>query len=378
MAKVLDWRRSEDLRDVVHLSVQALVEGQLVAFPTETSYELVANAIKPEAIERIMQILPADYGKATLMMRSPEEATDFAPDFSPVAKRMAARGWPGPLTLDVSDSHPDSLVRQLPETAQSLLLAPNGRIALRIPMHDAINQVAKMADGPLIMVPAKNGQGKLVVSTDQLDTRNLCLVVDDGLTQYQDEPTVIHVDGNRCSITQAGVIDAKALGGLSQMIVLLVCTGNTCRSPMAEAMMQAKMEKKFATQFANSTTKPIVACSAGISAMAGGRASTEAVRAMQDKGLDLQHHESCPLNQRLVERADLILTMTSSHRQAILSRWPSFANKTFPIAMDGEEISDPFGGPIDLYRACADQLNDCLDRWLETIDESMLAVWENS
>ncbi len=378
MAKVLDWRRSEDLRDVVHLSVQALVEGHLVAFPTETSYEFVASAIKPESIERLMQVLPAGYGKVTLMMRSPEEASDFAPDLSPVAKRIAVRGWPGPLALEVSDGHPDSLVRQLPESAQALLSAPDGRIALRIPMHDALNQVAKMAVGPLIMAPARNAQGKLVVSAEQLDTRNLCLVVDDGLTQYQGEPTVIRVDGNRCKIFRKGVIEPEALGGLSQLIVLLVCTGNTCRSPMAQAMMQSKLETKFSTLFSASSIKPAVACSAGISAMAGGRASIEAVNAMQEKGLNLQRHESSPLSQRLVERADMILTMTSSHRQAIVSRWPNLANKTFPISMDGGEISDPFGGPIEMYRACASQLDRCLDHWLEKIDESMLAVWEDA
>jgi protein-tyrosine phosphatase len=377
MGKVLDWRRAEDLRDVVHLSVQALVEGHLVAFPTETSYEIAASAIKPEAIERLTQVLPPDFGKVTLMMRSASEALDFAPDLSPVAKRIASRGWPGPLALEVADTHADSLVRQLPEATQALLSAPDGRVALRLPQHDAVLQVAKMAVGPLIMVPARTAQGKLVVAANQLNAAPFRLIVDDGLTQYQGEPTVVRVDENRCRIVRPGVLEPERMTSYSQLVILLVCTGNTCRSPMAQTMLQAKLRAKFPKQFEDNAVPPAVSYSAGISAMAGSGASIEAVNAMQEKGLDLSRHKSTPLNQNLVESADLILTMTNNHRQAILGRWPHLASKTFPIGTGGREISDPYGGPLELYRACANQLEACLDAWLEKIDESMLPVWTN-
>ena len=98
-----DVRSAEDTRDVVHRAVQALVEGELVAIPTETVYGLAASAMSESAVERLL----AAKGRAAdqplaLAVRSAEEALDYVPDMCSLGQRLARRCWPGPITLVLS------------------------------------------------------------------------------------------------------------------------------------------------------------------------------------------------------------------------------------------------------------------------------------
>ena len=115
--------------------------------------------------------------------------------------------------------------------------------------------------------------------------------------------------------------------------------------------------------------------SAGIAAMSGGHASLEAVRVMQERGIDLSRHESQPLTDRLVRFADLILTMASSHREAILAQWPQAAAHTHVLGGESGDVADPIGGTADLYRRCAQQIEAYLNPWFEKLDlDSILAT----
>src|SRR3954452_10398555 len=89
---VIDVRNAEDNRDVVHRAVQALAEGQLIALPTETVYGLAASACRPDAVERLLGARGRRGGQPlSLAIKSAEEAHDFVPDMSPLARR---RGRP--------------------------------------------------------------------------------------------------------------------------------------------------------------------------------------------------------------------------------------------------------------------------------------------
>jgi protein-tyrosine phosphatase len=108
--------------------------------------------------------------------------------------------------------------------------------------------------------------------------------------------------------------------------------------------------------------------SAGTSASAGGRAAEEAVAAMKERGLDLSAHETQPLDERLVTFADVILTMTRNHRDAIVSCYPQAASRTFVLSRGRSDVSDPIGGPQELYRRCADQIDAYLAEWVSELD----------
>lgn len=379
MPHVLDWKRADDPRDVVHLAVQALAEGHLVAFPTDTLYNIAASALHPEAVRRLTALASKNpAARITLAMRSATEASDYATDLSPVANRILQRVWPGPLAIVVKPDAPTSLLSRLPIETQKCILDSEGWLTLRAPSHEVFEHIAYLSSGPLVLLAAPEVNASQPISADFAKVPEVALAIDDGVTHYQGPSTCIRVDSNRCSILSPGVLDEEALRSYGQFTVLIVCTGNTCRSPMAERLLQAKFHSRFESMFEEGKLAPIATYSAGVSAMSGGRASSEAIMALQGYGLDLKNHQSSPVTERVVRKADLILTMTNNHRNALLSRWPHLESKTHLLAVDGGDVSDPFGCNVDVYRACAAQIDHYLEQWADQISENSLAVWPKS
>lgn len=139
--------------------------------------------------------------------------------------------------------------------------------------------------------------------------------------------------------------------------VLFVCSGNTCRSPMAEALLAAKMPE-------------LSVSSAGLATVAGLPASIGAIDAMAEYGLNLDYHRSRQLSSYLLADADLVLCMGDSHKQTILSALPELSNKVFTLgefAGEAQDIADPFGGDADEYAACAAQIAALVDKAAEKI-----------
>lgn len=145
--------------------------------------------------------------------------------------------------------------------------------------------------------------------------------------------------------------------------VLLVCSGNTCRSPMAEAMLKHEWQGA-------APGWDLEVISAGTGAMPGSAASAHAVSAMRSRGLDLSAHRSRPVDDQSLAGVDLVLTMTYRHKEHILSRWPHLAGRVFQLseyAGTGQDISDPFGGSLQDYEATAADLSGKLSAVVDRI-----------
>jgi len=147
--------------------------------------------------------------------------------------------------------------------------------------------------------------------------------------------------------------------------ILFVCTGNTCRSSMAEALFKDMIKKQYPEKL-----KDINVISAGVAAMNGDKASPNAIKAMEELGIDLTCHSATQLTEELIKEADLILTMTQRHRDIVLIMDPGSRGKVFTLIEytgEGQEnqkdldIQDPFGGSIEVYRQSAAQIKKALD-----------------
>jgi protein-tyrosine phosphatase len=362
-ATVIDVKSAPDVRDVVHRAVQALAEGRLVVFPTETVYGLAASALDPAATDRLAEVKGRAAGHPlALGVRSAEEAADYAPTISPLGMRLARRCWPGPVTLVLPSDHPDSLVRQLPPAVQQAVV-PNGTVGLRVPAHPLILESMRLLPGPVVLSSAnRSGQEDCTSGQQAAEVLggDVDLILDDGRSQFGQPSSVVHVQGDRLTMLREGVVPVSTLQRLASFMILTVCTGNTCRSPMAELLTRKLLAEELKCGIDQLEDQGFIIMSAGISAMAGGRPAPEAVEVMASRGLDLRTHISQPLTERLVRHADLILTMTHGHRQAVVEQWPEAAGRTRLLCSDGQDVADPIGCAIDAYRRCAEQLEAAL------------------
>jgi protein-tyrosine-phosphatase len=159
--------------------------------------------------------------------------------------------------------------------------------------------------------------------------------------------------------------------------ILFVCTGNTCRSAMAEGIFKKMLKER------TKNNSKIDVISAGIFALPGIGPTYEAISVMFEQGIDISQHHAQELQEELIKKADLILVMTNEHKEYIHKEFPFTQNKTFLLKkftlnnksksnQNNErnyEIMDPIGRPIEFYRIVARELKENLEKIIDKIIE---------
>src|SRR5712672_499447 len=148
--------------------------------------------------------------------------------------------------------------------------------------------------------------------------------------------------------------------------ILFVCTGNVCRSPMAEGIFRQATRSRGDYRV----------LSAGLGAMEGQPPSPYAVQAVRELGIDISSQRSRMLTPELVHQSDFIFGMTHSHIDTVMLLYPHAAEKTFMLREFDEtldlfekDISDPIGGSYDVYLSCRDQIEQGIASLLRFLDQ---------
>ncbi|NLJ57412.1 MAG: low molecular weight protein arginine phosphatase [Tissierellia bacterium] len=156
------------------------------------------------------------------------------------------------------------------------------------------------------------------------------------------------------------------------MDIMFVCTGNTCRSPMAEGI--------FKNMLKVNNIEGINVSSAGISVFPGESANEKSIAALKEKGIDIANHKARQLSDKIMD-VDLILTMTVGHKEIIenyfkdIENFPKvFTLKEFAAKISGKNLSkldieDPYGRNYSVYKKTRDEIENDLSKILENIDK---------
>jgi len=375
--EVLNVTSEQNQRESVRQAGEVLRSGGLVVLPTETVYGIAASADSSDAVARLRALKgQRSHGPFTVHIGRRSEAERFLNRASGLERRLIARGWPGPLTLvfDVPDPSRSPIMkgRDAAFAGRVYYSDPAGggtTIGLRYPdcpvTCDTINQsqcviVASSANRSG-QPPPTDAEGVLAQLGNDVD-----LLLDGGPTKYGGASTIARVRDHRAEIIRQGVLQERTLRKLATTNILLVCTGNTCRSPMAAGLLRASLAEALGVEVSELENNGYRTSSAGTATVSGLPATPEAIAAMKEKGIDISDHRSAALTRDMVEQAQVILTMTQGHRAAVLRLGAGNDERCYLLS-DGRDIEDPMGGDFGVYKSCRDQIEAGIETRLREV-----------
>lgn len=373
MTKTQVRRVRGDEFDVEHVreAAEVLSAGGLVVLPTETVYGLAARADIPAAIARLRKVKGREATKAfSVHIPGRDDVSRYVNRVSGVAERLMRKAWPGPLTLIFSEGHPPLMqaMKGKPDSALEAMYY-DGTIGIRCPDDEIAQGVLRAVRAPVVAASA-NLAGKPAPVDGRDALKNLDgevdLVLDAGRTKYAKPSTIVRLTNSGYELVREGVYDAAMLDRLAKLRILFVCTGNTCRSPMAEALAKKFIADRLGGSPDELPARGILVSSAG-TAGGYGPAAEFAIEAMGRRSLNLTEHSSTALTVEMIQQADYIFVMTRAQRESVLRMSPRDAARVKLLLQD-EDLNDPVGGTSEEYERCAQTIENSLAARMNEVD----------
>ena len=310
-----------------------LQEGRLIAFPTETVYGIAANSLNADAIKRLARIKKRPPDKPfTIHIARFEALDDLDILLSERAQKIIHKFWPGPLTIVAFNKRRE-------------------RIGLRMPKNKIASALINETAVPIAASSANiSGKNPLTSGEDVFSEMKglIDIVLDGGHAKLGMESTIMDVSRQTFKILREGAISKRDL--LAQYHILFVCTGNSCRSVMAKAMLE-----KFLGQ--SGFSEKIWVDSAGTGLCTGIPAALNTIEVLKEEDIDVSMHRGKAITPELVKRSDFIFVMESVHRDVVGQRFPGIDSKV-KLLKEGEDVPDPIGKSLEEYRKIKDVIKD--------------------
>jgi len=327
-------------------AVAVLDNGGLVVFPTETVYGVAVNLLDKGAVDRLKKIKERPEGKSfSIHVADKSDIEHYAIDILPRVYKLIEKFWPGPLTL--------------------ILNAPEGKsIGLRLPRNEIALSLLWRVDFPVI-APSANRAGHVPPVNAQEALRDMDglvdLVLDGGPTELRQESSVLDARVLPFTVLREGALKKEELMAVAnQKTVLFVCTGNSCRSVMAEYLLKKAMIDRGRDD--------VEVLSAGTFAFFGMGPTRETVRLIEGIGLDASDHHAQKINAELIKKCDLIFAMETHHRDEIVRIYPQSEERVHLLAefvkldSDDREVHDPLGKSEDFYKMSFQKIKAAIEK----------------
>ncbi|MDD5084642.1 MAG: L-threonylcarbamoyladenylate synthase [Candidatus Omnitrophica bacterium] len=311
-------------------AAERLHEGALVIFPTETVYGIGVHPSFKEAVDRLYEIKKRPKDKPfSLHLANYLYAKEFQLLENHAFSFLSKKFWPGPLTLIVKDKK-------------------DKRFGFRMPRNPISMQLIEMVGEPILVTSVNITGEEPALSIEEIPADILEgaeLAIDGGRCELGEESTIVDLSNKPYRVVRPGArrkeieFALKELndGPLPKRNVLLVCTGNSCRSPMAEGWLKHMAGKKGKTEYHFE--------SCGIIGHDGCFPTMEARTVCAEDSVDIVNHSSRTITKEIVEAADEIIAMSDEHEQFILKEYPYLLGRIKILA-----IPDPIGMDLDFYR----------------------------
>ncbi len=327
------------------LALARFEKGEIVGLPTECAYAFALAVDSDDARIREKELRRAGWSAEASAQPTPQRALAALPVVTPAAARLARRYLPGPLVIVAADE------------------SEGRKVAVRVPGVALTRSFLERAKKSLLFfepwlldaaAPALAG----AAAPDALlatYSRFRGVLLDAGPAQIGEAPAVVRADRSALEVIRPGLLTEADLRRTALKRILFVCAGNTCRSPMAAALLRLEMARRLNVLPESLAEAGFVVGSAGAYATPGLPASRGARHAMTDRGIDLSAHRSRPLTAELMREQDRIYGLTAS----IVDDLREFSERprlVRHIDASGRDVSDPYGGDDETYETAAREI----------------------
>lgn len=341
-----------DLKQIARCA-KVIRKGGLVIFPTETVYGIAADFSNPQAMKRLREVKKRADGKPiSILISQVGLISNYTSMTDPKLYKLIDACWPGPLTVVVPEKEEGKTIG---------VRMPDHPIALRLVQESQCT----------IAAPSANIEGNDPPSTCQEALKDLDglveMIIDGGIARIGKGSSVVDVTKERPIVLREGVITQKDVDRITgKKTVLFVCTGNSCRSVMAEYLLKSRIQGR----------DDVEVISAGTGVFLRSTASSETIAVLHEEGIDASGHISQPINTILLKKTDLIIVMTKGHRIQVLERVPVIEKRVYllkefaNIPSNGQvdlDILDPIGKPRESYKECLREIKGAINKIEELV-----------
>jgi len=318
-----------NLKAIRELAQQAR-SGKIVAFPTETVYGIGIPASHAKGLQKLYAIKSRDPQKPFAYHIGDWDQLAFLHIVrNPAFRYLSKKFWPGPVTLVVSSTDGE-------------------KIGLRYPRHLAASTLIISVGEPFLATSANRSGDPSPRTADEVLQAlgsEVDYLIDAGPCELGQDSTVVDVtvnppqilrEGAEIEIVRQALADIE-LGRIPRKRILVVCTGNSCRSPMAAGLITEELRRRH-------LDLEIEVATCGILARDGGLATPEAVLLMKNREIDISGHRSRSCRKEDVMDADLILAMAQEHADFLTNLVPGIKER-----IEVYDVKDPIGQGIPVY-----------------------------
>lgn len=329
-------------------AVRFLNEGKVIVFPTETVYGIGVASSRKEAAGAIYELKGREQQKPlSLHIASLAQVPIQTLHFPRLVNYLVHRFWPGPLTL-------------IAKTRE------NEALGLRFPKNPIARRLIELLGEPMLATSANLSAKEPAKSVEEAEGyfgHQIPLYLDGGRTEFGEASTVLDVTEYPPKFVREGCEAGQVREALSSFegfrfakkMILLVCTGNTCRSPMAEGWLnQYLAEEGQADGF--------WVASCGTAAITGIPPTQEAIDVLKEEDIDISEKRSRPIHEELIRQADFIFVMTAAHKNYILELNPEVEKRIAVL-----DVEDPIGLEKEEYEKIYVEIKARLKKELEWI-----------